>query len=65
VKEGEKAGTCITHGREEKCVQNFSRKPEGKRPHCRPRRIWEENVRMNIREIVCEVVINVGIIQRR
>jgi len=26
-------------------------KPEGKRPHGRPSRKWEDNIRMNLREI--------------
>jgi hypothetical protein len=29
----------------------FIRKPEGKRPLGRPRRRWEDNIRMNLREI--------------
>jgi hypothetical protein len=31
-------------------------KLEGKRPHGRPRRMWECNIRMYLREIGCEVV---------
>jgi hypothetical protein len=30
-------------------------KPEGKRPLGRPRCIWEDNIRMNLKEIRCEV----------
>jgi hypothetical protein len=29
-------------------------KPEGKRPLGRPRRIWENNVRMDLQEVGCE-----------
>ena len=29
------------------------RKPEGKRPLGRPRRRWEDNIRMDLREVVC------------
>jgi hypothetical protein len=29
--------TCCAHGRDQKCAQNFSRKPEGKRPCGRPK----------------------------
>jgi hypothetical protein len=29
----------------------FVRKPEGKRPHGRPRRRWEDNIRIDLREI--------------
>jgi ribosome biogenesis protein Nip4 len=31
-------------------------KPESKRPLRRPRRRWEDNIRMYLREIGCEVV---------
>jgi hypothetical protein len=31
-------------------------RPEKKRPLGRPRRIWEGKVRMNLKEIRCEVV---------
>jgi len=27
------------------------RKPEGKRPHGRPRRRWEDNIRLDLKEI--------------
>jgi len=30
-------------------------KPEGRRPLERPRHRWEDNIRMNLREIVWEV----------
>jgi hypothetical protein len=38
---------CSTHGRDEK--------PEGKRPLRRPRLRWEDNIRLNLREIRWEV----------
>jgi len=28
-------------------------KPEGKRPLRRPRRRWEDNIKMNVQEVVC------------
>jgi hypothetical protein len=31
-------------------------KPEGKRPLGRPRRRWEDNIRMDLREMWCEGV---------
>ena len=30
------------------------RKPEGKRPLGRPRRRWEDNIKMDLQEVVCE-----------
>ena len=29
-------------------------KPEGKRPLGRPRRIWEDNIKMDLREVGCD-----------
>jgi hypothetical protein len=44
-------GACGTHGRGEKSVQGLVGKPEGKRPLGRPRRRWEDGIRMDLREI--------------
>jgi predicted lipase len=59
----EMSGTCSTLGRDEKCIQNFSRKSEGKRPLGRHWSRWEDNIRMDVREIGWEVVgwINVAL----
>jgi hypothetical protein len=34
--------------------QNCGQKPEGKRPHGKPRHRWEGIIRMDLREIVWE-----------
>jgi hypothetical protein len=45
-------GTCGTHGREERNVNKvLMGKPEGKRPLRRPRRRWEDGIRIDLREI--------------
>jgi len=31
------------------------RKPEGKRPLERPRRRWEDNIKMDLHEVICGV----------
>jgi len=31
-------------------------KPDGKRPHGRPRRRWEDNIKMDLREVGCGCV---------
>jgi hypothetical protein len=36
---------------EERCIQGFSGKPEGRRPLERPRRRWEDNIKMDLREV--------------
>jgi hypothetical protein len=38
-------------GEERKVYKVFVGKPEGKRPHGRPRRRWEDKIRMDLREI--------------
>jgi hypothetical protein len=42
--------TCSTNG-EKNSYRILVGKPEGKRPLGRPRRRWEDNVRMDLREI--------------
>jgi hypothetical protein len=36
--------------REEECIQDFLGKPEGKRPLGSSRRMWEDNIKMDVRE---------------
>jgi hypothetical protein len=50
VKEDEMGEACSSHGGEE-CIWDFGGKPEGKRQLGRPRRRWEDNIRMDLREI--------------
>jgi hypothetical protein len=46
-------GTCGTHGGGEgKCVYRvLVGRPKGKRPLGRPRRRWEDNIKLDLREI--------------
>ena len=46
--------TSSTHGAIHKMHIEFVEKPEGKRPLGRPRRIWEDNIQMNLREVGCD-----------
>jgi hypothetical protein len=39
------------HGRGERCLQVLVGRPEGKRPLGRPRHRWEDNIKMDLREI--------------
>jgi hypothetical protein len=50
IKENEVGGTCGTHGSGEECVQGFDGKAQRKRLLGRPRRRWENGIRMNLRE---------------
>jgi hypothetical protein len=45
--------THSTHGRDERCIQILVGNPEVKRPYRRPRRTWEDNIRMDLKEIGC------------
>jgi hypothetical protein len=38
---------------EERFTQGFGWKPEGKRPLRRPRRRWEDNIKMDLQELGC------------
>jgi hypothetical protein len=40
--------TCGTHGGGERCLQGLVGRPEGKRPLGRPRRRWEDNIKMDL-----------------
>jgi hypothetical protein len=44
---------------------NFVGKPEGKRSLGRSRRRWEDKIRRNLKEIVCEGVGSVHVAQNR
>jgi hypothetical protein len=44
-------GTCGEKWLGEKCLPGLVGKPEGKRPLGRPRRRWEDNIKMDLTEI--------------
>ena len=44
-------GACGAYGGRERCVQGSSGKPEGKTPLGRPRPRWEDNIKMDLREV--------------
>ena len=46
-------GACNTSGGEDKRLQNFRWKPEGKRQFGRPKRRWENNIQMDLKEVGC------------
>jgi len=44
--------TCSAYGREERCIYRvLVGKPEGKRPRGRPRRRWDDNIKMDLQEV--------------
>jgi len=44
-------GACSTSGGEETCIEGFGGEPEGKIPLGRPRSRWEDNIKMDLREV--------------
>jgi hypothetical protein len=42
---------CITHGEKRNAYRVLVEKPEGKRQLGRPRRMWEDNIKTDLREI--------------
>ena len=45
-------GACSTYG-ERRGVYRVGGGPEGKRPLGRPRRTWEDNIKMDFQEVGC------------
>jgi hypothetical protein len=45
------SGECSTNGGESNAYRILVGRPEGKRPLGRPRCRWEDNIRMDLREI--------------
>jgi hypothetical protein len=51
IKEDEMGDTCSKHGKDETCTQYLVGEPVGKKPLGRIRHRWEDNIRMDLREI--------------
>jgi len=48
-------GACSAYGKMRGVYRVLVGKPEGKRPLGRPRRRWEDNIKMDLQEVRCEV----------
>jgi hypothetical protein len=44
-------GPCSTNGEKRNAYRLLVRKPEGKRPLGRPRRLWVDNIRMDLGDV--------------
>jgi hypothetical protein len=51
VPEYETGRACSTNGEKRKTYRILVGKPEGKKPLGRPRRMWVDNVKMDLREL--------------
>jgi hypothetical protein len=56
IKKDTMSGACRTDGRDEKCIKYFRWNTGRKEPLGRPRCGWEDNIRMDLREIAWEAV---------
>jgi hypothetical protein len=45
------SGACSTNGEKRNAYRVLMGKPEAKRPLGRPRRRWEDNIKMDLREM--------------
>jgi hypothetical protein len=53
IEKNEMGGACSTYGGRERCVEGFGGGTEERRPLGRPRRRWEDNIRMDLQEVGC------------
>jgi hypothetical protein len=58
-------GKCSTHGRDEKCVENFGQKSRQDETTQRPRHRREDNIRIDLRETGWEGVDWMHLVQDR
>jgi hypothetical protein len=58
-------GACSADGEQRGVYRVLVRKPEGKRSLGRPRRRWEDNIRMDLQEVGCGGMDWVGLAQDR
>jgi hypothetical protein len=58
-------GECSADGEERGVYRVLVRKPEGKRSLGRPRRRWNDNIRMDLQEVGCGGMEWVGLAQDR
>jgi hypothetical protein len=53
IEKNEMGGACSADGEERGVYRVMVGKPEGKRPLGRPRRRWEDNIKMNLQKVGC------------
>jgi hypothetical protein len=51
IEKNEMGGACGTYGEKRGVHRVLVRKPEGKMPLGRPRRIWEDNIKMDLQDV--------------
>jgi hypothetical protein len=58
-------GRVLDWGGGERCLQVLVGRPVGKRPLGRPRRRWEDNIKMDLRETVIDVANWIRLVHHR
>jgi len=53
IEKNEMGGACSTYGERRVVYRVLVGKLEGKRPLGRPRRKWENNIKINLQEVEC------------
>jgi hypothetical protein len=53
IEKNEIGGACSTYGEKRGVYRVLVGKPEGKRPLGRPRRRWEDNIKLDLQELGC------------
>jgi hypothetical protein len=56
IQKNEMGGACSAYGGEERHIQGLVGKTKGKRPLGRPRRTWDDNIKMDLDVVGCEVM---------
>jgi hypothetical protein len=59
------SGSCSTHGRDEKSIQNFDRKTRKEETTRKTTSRWEDNIRMDLGETEWEVAVWMHLAQGR
>jgi hypothetical protein len=65
MKKNEVGGACSADGEERGVYRTLVENPEGKGPMGRPRRRWDNNIRMNLQEVGCGGMDWIGLAQVR
>jgi hypothetical protein len=63
IREDEIGGECSRHRTDEKCIYiSLVGRSEWKKPFRRPRHMWEDNIRTDLKEIGWEDTVRIGTI---
>jgi hypothetical protein len=65
IEKNEMSVACSSDGERKVVYRVFVGEPEGKRPLGRPRRRWEDNIRMDLQEVRCGGMEWIGLAQDR